>query len=77
PIRYTSTACQNPWQPKSKSKNKNFHLRKKQKLSELPGPPHTHTRWELGAMRLREFGGYFAVRGHIHSAEESAKFLFI
>jgi hypothetical protein len=23
-----------------KNKNKNFHLRKKQKLSELPGPPH-------------------------------------
>ncbi len=23
-----------------KNKSKNFHLRKKQKLSELPGPPH-------------------------------------
>ncbi len=29
------------WQPKSKSKN--FHLRKKQKLSERPGPPQIGT----------------------------------
>jgi hypothetical protein len=36
---YTSTACQQPCQPRNK--NKNFHLREKQKLSELPGPSHS------------------------------------
>jgi hypothetical protein len=29
------------WRGTPKSKSKNFHLRKKQKLSELPGPPQT------------------------------------